>query len=72
VFGARSGVVGLATCFGASTETVGSWAGPVVVCDTAGPHSRTDDKTATAEGTTRLDDTFMAIPLEDGLSIPLH
>jgi hypothetical protein len=56
------GLCGLATCFGASTVTVGSWeAEPVVVCDTAGPHSKTVDKVATAEGATKLDDNLMAI-----------
>jgi hypothetical protein len=56
------GLCGLATCFGASTETVGSWAEPVAVCDTAGPDSRTVDKIATAEGATKLGDNFMTIP----------
>ena len=56
------GLCGLATCFGDSTVTVGSWeAEPVAVCDTAGPHSKTVDKIATAEGATKLEDNLMTI-----------
>jgi hypothetical protein len=62
VFAARSGLGGLATCFGASTVTEGSVAEePVGICDAAGPHSRTVDKAATVEGTTRLDDNLMTM-----------
>jgi hypothetical protein len=56
------GLWGFSVCFEASIVTAGSWeAGLVVVCDTAGPHNTTVDKTATAEGTAKLEDNFMAI-----------
>jgi hypothetical protein len=48
---------GLAICFGAGTVMLGSWlVGPVAVCEAAVPLSNTVDRTATAEGATRLDD----------------
>jgi hypothetical protein len=62
VLAAGLGLCGLATCFGASTVTVGSReAKSVAVCDTAGPHSKTVDKIATAEGATKIDDSLMTI-----------
>ena len=66
--GRRDGVVlttgtvrcGLAACFGASIETGGSeLAGPVGICDAAGAHSMTVDKTTTAEGARKRDDDLM-------------
>jgi hypothetical protein len=62
VFATCSGLCGLATCLGASTVMLGSGAAPVVVCEAAGPHSKTVDKTATAEGATKLDVNLMTIP----------
>jgi hypothetical protein len=60
VFATRVGLCGLATCFGATTVMLGSWlAGPVAVCEAAVPLSNTVDRTATAEGATRLDDIFI-------------
>ena len=57
-------ICGLATCFGASTVTVGSEvAEPVAVCGAAGLHSKTVDKKATAEGATKLDDNLKTIDL---------
>jgi hypothetical protein len=62
VFARCFGAKGLATCFGASTVTLGSEeAGPVAVCDVAGPHSKIVDKTATTEGATKLDDNLMTM-----------
>ena len=60
--GLATGLCGLATCFGATTVTVGSVADEPPVCDMAvppGAHSNTVDRIATAEGATRLDDTLM-------------
>ncbi|MGJ5037872.1 MULTISPECIES: hypothetical protein [unclassified Bradyrhizobium] len=52
-------------CFGASTVTPGSeGAEPGVICDAAGPHSRTVASTAAAEDTTTLDDNLMTISLQ--------
>ena len=68
--GRRDGVVlttgtvrcGLAACFGASIETGGSeLAGPVGICDAAGAHSMTVDKTTTAEGARKRDDDLMTM-----------
>jgi hypothetical protein len=60
VFAPRSDTCGFATCFGASTVTGGSVAAePVGICDAAGAISRTVDKTATAEGTTKPGDNLM-------------
>jgi hypothetical protein len=60
VFAPRSDTCGLATCFGASTVTGGRVAAePVGICDAAGAMSRTVDKTATAEGTTKPGDNLM-------------
>jgi hypothetical protein len=51
---------GLATCFGATTVMLGSWlVGPVAVCEAAVPFSNTVDRTAIAEGATRLDDILI-------------
>ncbi|GAB9177297.1 hypothetical protein BDS110ZK4_47250 [Bradyrhizobium diazoefficiens] len=62
MFAARCGAGGFVNCFGASTVTGGSVAAePVGICDAAGPHTRTVDKTATVEGTTRLDDNLMTM-----------
>ena len=36
-------------------------AAPVGICDAAGAHSKTVDKAATAEGTTRLGDNLMTM-----------
>jgi hypothetical protein len=53
-------VTGLATCFGAWIVMLGSWlAGPVAVCEAAVPLSNTFDRTAIAEGATRLDDILI-------------
>ncbi|OAF07512.1 hypothetical protein AXW67_30305 [Bradyrhizobium neotropicale] len=52
------GATGLANCFGASTVT-GGRAEPAVICDTAGPHSKTVDRTARAEGAAKLGDNRM-------------
>ena len=57
--------LGLAACFGASTVMEGSGAGELVaVCAAAGPHSKTVDRKAKAEGTTNLGD--MTCPFENG------
>jgi hypothetical protein len=65
VFVPRSETCGFATCFGASTVTGGSVAAePVGICDAAGAHSKTVDKTATVEGTTRLDDNLMTMSFQ--------
>jgi hypothetical protein len=73
VFAACFGRFGLATCFGASTVMLGSGllesAG---VCDAAGPHSKTVDKTATAEGATKLDDNLMTCPPKCGTEMSPH
>jgi hypothetical protein len=44
-------------------------ADPVGICEAAGAHSKTVDKTATAEGTTRLDDNLMTMSFQirDGM-----
>jgi hypothetical protein len=65
VFATRGGLCGglatclygLATCFGASTVTPGSW-----VCDIAAPlrpHNNAADRIAPAEGAPRLDEILM-------------
>jgi len=62
VLAARSGLIGFATGFGASTVTGGSvLVEPAVICDAAGPHSKAVDKTARAEGTTKLDDSLITM-----------
>jgi hypothetical protein len=72
----RSGLCGLAACFGATTVILGSSVPePVGVCDIAvplGPHSNAVDKIATAEGATRLGDNLMTISpqIQDGPSVP--
>ena len=38
----------------------------VAVCDAAGPHSKTVDKTATAEGAIKLDGNLMTCPPNAG------
>jgi hypothetical protein len=61
---------GLAACFGASTVTEGSGAGELVaVCDATGPHSKTVDKKAKAEGATNFDDSLMTMSFR-GTDIP--
>ena len=56
------GLCGLAACFGASTVTGGSVAAePVGICDAAGAHSKTVDRAAMVEGTTRLGDNLMTM-----------
>lgn len=63
---------GLAACFGASTVMEGSGAAaPVAVCDAAGPHSKTVDKKARAEGATNFDDSLMTCPFKDGHPVPM-
>jgi hypothetical protein len=65
VFAPRSDTCGLATCFGASTVTGGIVAAePVGICDAAGAHSKTVDKTAMVEGTTRLDANLMTMSFQ--------
>jgi hypothetical protein len=46
---------------------------PVGICDAAGAHSKTVDKAATAEGTTRLGDNLMTMsfPIRDGNAVPV-
>jgi hypothetical protein len=44
----------------------------VAVCDAAGPHSKTVDKTATAEGAIKLDGNLMTCPqMRDGNAVPI-
>jgi hypothetical protein len=51
---------GFAACLGAWTVMLGSWlVVPVEVCEAAVPLSNTVDKTATAEGATRLGDILI-------------
>jgi hypothetical protein len=61
----RSGLCGLATCFGATTVMEGSEAPePVAVCDIAvplRPHTNAVDKMAIAEGATMLDEDLMTL-----------
>jgi hypothetical protein len=66
-------------CFGASTVTLGSEeAGPVAVCDTAGPLSNAVDKIAAADEAAKLDlmtcspklRTGNVVP--EGCRVPLH
>lgn len=65
------GADGLATCFGASTVTLGSEeAGLVAVCDTAGPLSNTVDKIATADEAAKLDLMTYSLNCEPGTSSP--
>jgi hypothetical protein len=73
VFATCFGRCGLATCFGASTVMEGSGAAePGAVCDAAGPHNKTADKTATAEGAIKLDDNLMTFPpMRDGNARPV-
>ena len=49
---------GLAAGFGATTVMLGSWL-VVAVCEAAVPFSNTVDRTARAEGATRLDDILI-------------
>jgi hypothetical protein len=60
-----TGRCGLATGFGASTVTLGSWAaGPAVICDNAvllRLHSSAVDRSAIAEVAANLDDVLMTI-----------
>ena len=51
---------GFTACLGAWTVMLGSWlAGLVEVCEAAVPVSSTVDRTATADGATRLDDILI-------------
>ncbi|WP_456728605.1 hypothetical protein [Bradyrhizobium sp. USDA 3364] len=59
----------LATCFGESTVMEGSGLAESV-CDAAGPHSKTVDKTATLEGATRLGKNLMTCPPKSGTEMP--
>jgi len=71
----RSDTCGLATCFGASTETGGIVAAePVGICDAAGAHSKTVDNAAATEGTTRLDDNLMTMSflIRNGNAVPVR
>jgi hypothetical protein len=62
VFAICFDLFGVTIRFGASTVMVGSGAAePVAVCGAAGPHSKTVDKAATAEGTTKLDDNLITM-----------
>jgi hypothetical protein len=66
--GLATSLCGLATCFGASTVTPGSW-----VCEIAVPlraHNNAVDRIATAEGATGLDDILTT--LLRGGQIPFH
>jgi hypothetical protein len=59
--GLATGLCGLATCLGASIVTLGSW-----VCEIAvphAPHNNAVDRTATAEGATKLNDNLMTMSL---------
>jgi hypothetical protein len=73
VFATRGGLCGglatvlcgLATCFGASIETLGSW-----LCDIAvplRPHNNAVDRIATAEGATKPKGNLMTISSNDVL-----
>lgn len=65
--------LGVAAGFGASTVTEGSVAVELApVCDVAGPHSKTVDKKAKAEGATNFDDSLMTCPFKEGLSVPMR
>ena len=60
--GLATGLCGLATCFGATTVTLGSVVGELPVCDIAvppRPHSNAVDRIATVEGAIRLDDSLI-------------
>ena len=46
-------------------------AGPVGICDAAGAHSKTVDKTATAKGATKLGDILMTMSFQ-GRRRPSH
>lgn len=71
VLAPRSDRCGLAICFGASTVTAGRVAAePVGICDAAGATSKTVDKAATAEGTTRLDDNLMTMSFQNRDGMP--
>jgi hypothetical protein len=62
--GLAAALCGLATFFGASIVTPGSW-----VCDRAaplGPHNNAADSIATAEGATKPADIFMTRPPKSG------
>ena len=61
---------GAAAGFGASTVMEGSVAVELApVCDVAGPHSKTVDKKAKAEGATNFDDSLMTMSFR-GTDIP--
>src|SRR5262249_16618047 len=64
--GVATGRCGFATCFGASTLTLGSWAGPALICDSAvllRLSSNAVDSSAIADGATRFDDVVMTISI---------
>lgn len=74
VLAPRSDTCGFAACFGASTVMGGSVAAePIGICDAAGAHSKTVDKAAMVEGTTRLDDNLMTMSflIRDGNAVPV-
>ena len=62
-------ITGGASGFGASTVMEGSGLAESV-CDAAGPHSTTLDKTAAAEGATKRDDNLMTCPPKCGTEQP--
>jgi hypothetical protein len=66
------GRCGLASCFGASTVTVGMVEEPVAVCDTAVPLSNEVDKKATARGAIKPEDNLiiMSSRIQDGQPVP--
>jgi hypothetical protein len=55
--GLATRLCGLATCFGASIVTPGSWFSDIAV--PLRPHSNAVDRIATAAGATRADDILM-------------
>ncbi|WP_461356481.1 hypothetical protein [Bradyrhizobium sp. USDA 4454] len=63
------GRFGRAAGLGASTVMDGSGFAESV-CDAAGPHSNTIDKTAAAEGATKPDDNLMTCPPKAGTEQP--
>jgi len=75
--GLATGRCGFAACFGASTVMLGSWAGPVLICDSAvllRLNSNAVDRSAIAEGATKFDDLLMTIPhqIRDRHPVPMR
>ncbi|WP_461346420.1 hypothetical protein [Bradyrhizobium sp. USDA 4451] len=69
VVAACVGRFGRAAGFGASTVMDGSGLAESV-CDAAGPHNKTVDKTAAAEGATKPGDNLMTCPPKSGTEQP--